>query len=1336
MDRKFQEKRLKAATNGAGERYDTVVNIQIEGMLQNLHALNREEPFMAIFLKATYHVVNDIPSLERSDTTKENEIICLANELKSLMDRLIGIKSKTKYQNVRWSSLITALDAVSSTCYDLYSYFREEKEKEGTPKAARDSYSSTSYDLWNIYRGLSDLRDTIGDPSQTKLFNTPRLMLHGEAGIGKTHLLCDYATNRLNAQRATIIYLGHELHAVPGSGDPIERMATLDGFKDKAEFLKALKELAEQSPERVCLIVDAINEGEGIEWEKLIELKEINGLSVVVSLRDGYEFVLGNRKRYTSVRHTGFSEIAWEGVSKFFKHYGLKLPEIPIINPEFKNPLFLRIFCKSYTTPGKTPRGHGATHVFEHYIANQSLKVYKELGVKLPQKYLWINLIKPIGVWMGQNGTNRIPQKKLVEIINQDSNLSAYVTTLPNSLEANGLMIKYPHFTKAHRRSGHAYYFTYQRFSDHLIIRSILTENKIEGPDASTKAREYFNNDPFFDDIIHKYDTGLIEALAIQIPERCKGDELPNLVDKEYRDMSVMKRAFLEGLKWRDISVQDGQLKNFDENQATEYLKKYFRTENDFFEVLACMYDVSAIPEHPFNALHIHKILNRLSLADRDSWFQNFILDNSYDGDAITRLHSWSFSSLITQSSPESADLAATAILWTTASTSRGIRDTSSRAAVAIISQHPQQMIPVFKRMLKCNDPYVVERLFATVYGVSAAVSKDKDTLMALAKLVYENHFLDSKRQPNAIIDDYAHSTIELYIRLYENDAKFDTAIFRPPYNYAFPKQIHTIEWLRKKYYDEQNYYSIWGSLMYNYGSLADFGRYTMGGVLNGFSSYKLKEPLPKSIHSKMRRFDRSLNQKQSALYTEYRRIKSSRFSFISEPSDEVLLQIIRREKNSSDLLKEDPLYFKKRRKVFWRLIFSLPPHKLVMFISLLPYINDKKQLPDRERKNFDLGVGQRWIFQRVIKLGWSPDKHGDFEKYTARDRAVSRDRARIERIGKKYQWIGLHEFTAYVGANFYLAHDDWDSEKEFTQYSGAYEIGVRDFDPTLDPSLVDTRRENEQIKTRARWEPNYNAWDTPGWAHSTADIPPSRSLIFCSLDGQDYLNLGQSVTWKGQSDPPEDEERYNYPQLWMKIQSYIVKKKDLQTIIKWSSDKEFWDRVLPEVNSYSGELFLKEFDGSRAYDQEFKYTNNGWDEKGFDRPFAVNQPVQRYSEGESGSIGIDLPSPFLVKILNLHSTGAGSYLSTDGKLKLFDPSLEKEEFSNTLLVTQKEFLKILDSTGLTVIWTILGEKINIRSHNRRDEYRGQRLEIHGIGHLDNGQYTENLRYKNTVEKQ
>lgn len=1331
MDFEFQQKRLRSATLGAGERYDTVVNIKIESVLQNLYALNREEPFISSMLKATYHIVNDIPSLSGSGTPKDIELATLSEDLKRLMDRIIAIKMKSRSQKIIWSTIISSLRSQSNTTYDLYSYFKEQKDLPDLPKSEKDKFSSVSSSLWKIYSGINELFEFIDDPLKTKLFNTPLMLLHGEAGIGKTHLLCDYATQRVESGSPTLVFLGHELLAISGSKDPIFRMAILSGYETKEEFVSELTKLVSASKNRVCLIIDAINEGEGIEWDSLIELSKIEGISLVVSIRDGYEFVLKNKKRYTPVKHIGFSEVAWEGVSKFFKHYGLKLPEIPIVNPEFKNPLFLRIFCKSYTTPGKTPRGHGATHVFEHYITNQSLRVYKELGIKLPPKYLWNNLIKRIGIWMGKNGTNNIQQHKLLEIINNDSVLSPHAHVIPNLLEANGLMIKYPHFTKTNKRSGYSFFFTYQRFSDHLIIRSILTENDIQGHDASSKAKDYFRNDPFFVDTLVKYNTGLIEALAIQIPERCSGDELPMLLDPEYRDHHVIKKAFLEGLKWRDLTLgSDGEPQNFDDNQSTEYIKKYFNTNNDFNEVLACMFDVSAIPHHPFNALRIHKILNRLTLGDRDSWFQNFILNNSYEGDAITRLHSWSFSDLINNASAESANLAVTALLWITASTNHNLRDTSSRSTIAILSKHPLEIEDVYHRFKDNNDPYILERLFALIYGVASNCTSDENVMTIIASTVYQEHFLNIKRTPNAIIDDYAFSTISLFIRKYGNKLKFDKSVYCPPYSYEFPSRIHTIKWLRKKYYDKSEYYSIWGSLMYNYGSLADFGRYTMGGALNAFSSYKISEKIPNSIRSKIRSFSHSLSPKQDFLYSELKRIRSNRYSFITNTTDQDLLRIIRHQKTSDELFKEDPLYFKKQRTSFWKFTLSLSPIKLFKLLKLYPYIFDKKELPDRTRSDYDLGIGQRWIFQRVIQLGWDPKKHGDFEKYTAGNTAMNQDRSRIERIGKKYQWIGLHEFAAYLGSNYYVSHDDWDNKKEFTKYEGAHQLGIRDFDPTVDPRLLATREEN--LSSDNWWVPSYNAWGKPNWAHSTKDIPSSRSLIELSKEGSKYFSLINSFTLKGRSDPPEDDEKYNYPQLWMKVQAYIVNKKDLPAVIKWSEDKEFWDRTLPEMNSYSGDLFLKEFDGSPAYDEQFKYENLGWHKKSFERPFDINQPLQHYSNESNNNLSLNLPSPFLIEKLDLHSSRIGEYISKDGQIKLFDPSITFKEPGTILAISRESFIQQLNKNNLTIFWTTLGEKINISSHHHNDESRGQRLEVHGISYVNkNFEIVDRIRYKN-----
>jgi hypothetical protein len=55
----------------------------------------------------------------------------------------------------------------------------------------------------------------------------------------------------------------------------------------------------------------------------------------------------------------------------FFLHYGLEFPSSPLLDPEFRNPLFLKTLCCGLHTKGerRLPRGlHGITAVFDLYL--------------------------------------------------------------------------------------------------------------------------------------------------------------------------------------------------------------------------------------------------------------------------------------------------------------------------------------------------------------------------------------------------------------------------------------------------------------------------------------------------------------------------------------------------------------------------------------------------------------------------------------------------------------------------------------------------------------------------------------------------------------------------------------------------------------------------------------------------------------------------------------------------------------------------------------------------------------------------------------------------------
>lgn len=880
LDTQAQKERLKRANNSAGLRYNRAINLEVQNIKRNLQALNREPEYLAELFKLTrkaeksslYH------NTDHPDKTKELEQ--LRKNIKSVIDKLLSLKTKSKNENISWSILTKKLKSAIKLSNDLYWFFKYLQDKE---RQEKEEYAKTSIDtgpISSLYTTLRNLLDFINDGVKIDLFSTPRMILKGEAGIGKTHLLCDYANSRINFGKPTLIFLSDELASIEDT-NPTVCMAKLMGYTTSSDFLKDLKSLANSSPDRVCLIIDAINEADAIKWSQLSELFDIKGLSLAISVRNGYEKMIPNRKRYSTIEHFGFSEMEWAAVSTFFKHYKMKMPEIPIINPEFRNPLFLMIFCEAYAnTPNKTFKGKGATHVFEQYVIKQSKKITKELNINLDEKnYLWWNVIKQIGIWMGQNKTSVISHYKILKIIEAAPKLSSHASELLKLMEKYGLLLKYPRYGK---RVEYKYKFTYNRFSDHLIVRSLLTENKIN---SKVDAQNFFADGTFLDENIHN--VGLLEALSIQIPERCKKDkvEFVWVIPEKYRDDYRIKTAFLNGVKWRDVELdgfdkKTGKASYINESQIKEYINTYVNDSvYDLYQVMDCLFDVAVVPNHPLNALRLHEILNRTNLAERDSWFQSYMLNaTSEQGNAISRIQSWSISKLPKDiSDPKAILLTGMTLAWTLSSTDNDLRDRSTRALIQLFRYHQDVLVKLLDMFINTDDPYIIERLFAVVYGVVSLNPHNKAEFKSLAVWIYKNHFLNKNRRPDALLDDYAKGLIELYIRKYKNNIHVNLNTIKPPFiYYEFPNDIPSIDILRRKYdrNDNYDYYSIWSSLMYGEGgaALADFGNYTVGSYLSGFTNIPLSKKLlnPNTSRKDFDRFRKSLSKRQKKLLEEY----------------------------------------------------------------------------------------------------------------------------------------------------------------------------------------------------------------------------------------------------------------------------------------------------------------------------------------------------------------------------------------------------------------------------------------------------------------------------------
>jgi len=219
------------------------------------------------------------------------------------------------------------------------------------------------------------------------------------------------------------------------------------------------------------------------------------------------------------------------------------------------------------------------------------------------------------------------------------------------------------------------------------------------------------------------------------------------------------------------------------------------------------------------------------------------------------------------------------------------------------------------------------------------------------------------------------------------------------------------------------------------------------------------------------------------------------------------------------------------------------------------------------------------WIFE---KYGYDVNKHGEYDRNL---NYFGRRSATIERIGKKYQWIALHEMVARVSDNF-KKYERWGFKKEIEEpYQGPWSPYIRDIDPSM--IINNTAGYDEDLPVQNWWstENNFN-WDSPNkeWVNNSNDLPNAEKLVQVKdPNDENWLILEGYPEW---AEPKKiGEEKWDYPhkRMWYQVRSYLVKNEDYKKLRDWSLDQDFMGRWMPQ-NSNRYEIFSREYYWSPAH--------------------------------------------------------------------------------------------------------------------------------------------------------
>jgi hypothetical protein len=513
-------------------------------------------------------------------------------------------------------------------------------------------------------------------------------------------------------------------------------------------------------------------------------------------------------------------------------------------------------------------------------------------------------------------------------------------------------------------------------------------------------------------------------------------------------------------------------------------------------------------------------------------------------------------------------------------------------------------------------------------------------------------------------------------------------------------------EWARVHLYN-----SVMGS--------EDFARYIIGTNFGHFewSSCRLGEPRRPARKEIYKVFVKSLKGKQKEAWERFHTIRVN-VDFYRRFDQLEKTEVFKREFSKEELEGTIAGSEQVLRKTLGR-------KNLRLFEEyVIPYLDDPH--PHKDEYRFDLSIAQRWILKRVFDLGWTTERFGKFDREVNRDWGYGRGSRKPERIGKKYQWIAYHEFLARVADTFEFRGDSLSNRTE--KYEGTYQVSyVRDIDPSC--LLGGTKRQEWEPHTTTWWFPSlYDSWDSETndvkWLKNFRDLPAIRPLIEVTnpKNGSKWLVMEAYYQWEQPTATGEDRFEIQRREFWYMLNSYIVRKSDVDELFEWAKKRDFMGRWMPESHETT-RVFLGEFFWAPAFKyHNIPYYNHvGWTRGQSKRvPKEVLVSTDQYMHEYSGydcsiskTINIYLLAKWVADNMGLRWNGVeGHFFNDKGDLIAFDPSIETSG-PGALLIKRDAFRKFLNDNGYDVLWTILGEKNLIGGHLSHENWKG-RLELSG----------------------
>ena len=1013
---------------------------------------------------------------------------------------------------------------------------------------------------------LTGLHEWLLSPSCFLAYNTV-FVISGVAGSGKTHGVCDAADYRFSDNLLSCICFGHEFRGEPDPWTRILETLGLPVISGMNGFLDALNAAGEASGSLLILYIDAINETRPLRyWRDRISavsqaIQRRPYLRLCVTCRTSFlSYCLPENHYLPIIEHTGFAGIERDACQAFFRHYDLEPPISPILQPELSNPLYLRLVCETLRSRGlrRMPSGwHGLAPTIRAFLDEKERQFAAEYetseGAKIVSGCL-MAIVRAI-VDIGESSLSWSQAQRII------SDVRPQASALPvlDWLVRADLLVEDAPSTDTLFGDDSVVRPAFERLGDFLIAAELLERSNQKGLDVECQPGGLLHS-LFGDYDALEQHSGVLAALSILASEQNPGVELPNFVeDASIRNslIQIVVRSF-PSRDPRSFTARSGVL-----------IREALAWEDFSFVAMDSLLAISWQSSF-IDAIWLDALLKEQPLAKRDAYWCGYLHDRFESKSTVRRLINAAFELPLEQLEHETAERWCTVLLWFTAAADRRVKDSATRASIAILTAKPRILPNVLQRLLFSDDDKVRERTLLCCYG-ALILSQDVNMLQHVTASLQEAYRSEPKAFDNALLRDLIRCISEAASELNALPQNCDPLLTMQPIDSEWPQVLPS---------DDQ--IEAWGKLL----------RFRPNEFFSDFFKYSMN--------------------------------------------------------------------------------------------CLRPWVH---AFPKK-----DMGA---WILQRIARdFGYEGSGCERYDGYMLGKHGGGRAKPRwAERIGKKYQWIGMYHLASRLHDHIERNQDSWTPTPLQTPFILLEE---RKLDPTLPCRIAGRDRNSDAwwMGDSANLQVGEQLSDED-WVNLDRDLPSLEKLLSVKEYGdQRWLLLVCYPAW---DDRPEDvglDEQYR--QVWMHIESHLVAKDDFKYGYECIHRRNFFGQWMKQ-----GASWLYGFAGEYPWATPFNIERDEYHSTG---GFGHKLPViytpawnelaveWEYDASLDENFHMLVPARVFFSPSDLWWNGKDGYKIKNGKDVFRDISV-LDAGPRTLIADLDDLLERLDRLGLRLIWTILGEK-------------------------------------------